>query len=373
MRTALLSLLFGQTTASPPMQVSRLQGAGTTNPQNLIRNVMDVMTNEARIPIHLGYRAVGSSTGYKEFTGYVCKDTCTGDGVALNDFGAGDIPIPKNYYDAAKNKGRSIMQVPLFLGAIGIFYNDAGGKIPDVNLTPCTLAKIFSGQITRWNDKEIKPLDPSKTLPDLPITVVHRTLGSSSTAGTTQYLTVATTDAKCPDAWAINGKKYGSTVDWASTSATRSPQEGSSGVLAALRTIDGAIGYMDAGQGYNQPGMKEIHLLNKAGKYLKSSEAVLANAGIYAVENGIFPENYTDDWSDVNLLNLGDPSSNDLKQNTLWPITMVTYLYIEKDQSQMDPTSYGLLNYFAKFIATSPEGQKNCISERSIWVHPIAL
>lgn len=166
-------------------------------------------------------------------------------------------------------------------------------------------------------------------------------------------------------------KKYGSTVDWASTSATRSPQEGSSGVLAALRTIDGAIGYMDAGQGYNQAGMKEIHLLNKAGKYLKSSEAVLANAGIYAVENGIFPENYTDDWSDVNLLNLGDPSSNDLKQNTLWPITMVTYLYIEKDQSQMDPTSYGLLNYFAKFIATSPEGQKTAFLKDQFGFTPL--
>ena len=79
--------------------------------------------------------------------------------------------------------------------------------------------------------------------------------------------------------------------------------------VTQLRETPGSIGYLDAGHGRNQEGLGEVSIRNAAGEYVVSSD-LAASQGLelvaeYAVEKEIFKTDYTDDWSEVALLNLG--------------------------------------------------------------------
>jgi len=327
--------------------VVNLQGAGTSNPSKFFWDRMGTIEDRAKIPVNLGYRAVGSSTGYKEFTGIDLGSSPYPNAdpyVAKNHFGSGDIPIPGSYYDALQqNSNRSIMQLPFVAGGIAIFYNDDGGNIPQLQLTACVLAKIFDGQITTWDHADIQALNTAATLPTTDITVVHRALGSSSTAGTTEYLVKTTTEYNCQDSWTLGS---GSTVSWPSGMSHRAA-EGSGGVTAAILETPGAIGYLDSGHGYDA-GFAEIALQNEDGVFLRANEANIGIATEIAITNNVFPTDPTATWEDVNLYNL--PGA------TTWPITMVSYFYLDQDWSTMDGEVAGLLMYFLK-SCLSTDGQ----------------
>ena len=179
--------------------VQMLHGAGTTNPSKLFWELLGLMTARARFPVHATYRAVGSSTGQKEFLG------ASNGNKALNHFGAGDIPMSADRYNAVVAASRAMVHVPFALGGIGVFHSAPVGGA-SVHLTACVLAKIFSRNITTWDHDDIKALNADVTLPSLPIKVVHRVKGSSSTAGFTAYML-----ATCPDDWKLG---TGSTITW---------------------------------------------------------------------------------------------------------------------------------------------------------------
>merc|ERR1740117_356623 len=161
--------------------VRMLHGAGTTNPSKLFWELLGLMTARAKFAVHATYRAVGSSTGQKEFLG------ASNGNKALNHFGSGDIPMTKERYDLVKAAGRTMVHVPFAAGGIGVFHSAPVGGAT-VDLDACVLAKIFSAQITMWDDAEIKALNTEVALPSLAIKVVHRVKGSSSTAGFTAYM-----------------------------------------------------------------------------------------------------------------------------------------------------------------------------------------
>ena len=77
-----------------------LHGSGTTNPRNWFGKVMMEIEHQARVPLLLTYRAVGSSTGQKEFVG---DDASTW--MSYSHFGAGDIPMTKERYDTLDSHG----------------------------------------------------------------------------------------------------------------------------------------------------------------------------------------------------------------------------------------------------------------------------
>ena len=121
--------------------------------------------------------------------------------------------------------------------------NNDKGKVSKLNLDGCVLVGIFSGKITKWNDKKITDLNAGATLPTGNIVVVHRRYGSSSTSGTTHYLQEvgkACVGGKWPDTM-NGGKNVGSTVGtdgkWFAddSDGTDVAAQGSSGVLAKLR------------------------------------------------------------------------------------------------------------------------------------------
>ena len=120
---------------------------------------------------------------------------------------------------------------------------------------------------------------------------------------------------------------------------------------------EGAIGYIDAGHGHEH-GLSEVALLNKDGVYLTTKTADIGAAATVALDQGgLIPDESSDDWSTVNLYNLAGP--------TTWPITMISYFYLEKDLSGMDAQSAALLMAFVNFVL-SEEGQ--AMAEEKLFV-----
>merc|ERR1719191_2013717 len=88
----------------------------------------------------MSYRAVGSSTGQKEFIGQSSNSW-----VAYNDFGAGDIPMSSSRFGDLTTAGRKMVHVPFCLGAIGIFHSIPAGEVGNdgLKLSACLMSKIF--------------------------------------------------------------------------------------------------------------------------------------------------------------------------------------------------------------------------------------
>jgi len=258
--------------------------------------------------------------------------------MALNHFGSGDIPMTQSRYDAVVAAGRSMVHVPFALGAIGVFHSVPTAELPtsgSIHLTGCVLAKIMSAQITAWNDPEILALNPGMTATGT-IKVVHRVEGSSSTAGFTEYL-----NGKCPASWTLGA---GKTVPWPASTFSA---QGSGGMSTYIKANSYAIGYIDAGHGHSEK-LGEIALQNKDLQYLTTLQADIGKAGMAGLAAGVIPSDPSADFSAVNLY--------DQAGATTWPITLISYFYINKDLSSMDPQTAALLMYFVNFVL-STEGQ----------------
>jgi len=208
-----------------------------------------------------------------------------------------------------------------------------------VELSACLLAKIFSRKIKTWDHADILEANPGLSVPaGQNIKVVHRVKGSSSTAGTTQYL-----EAACPSEWTLG---TGTTVTWPEDTFDG---QGSDGIATFIADEEYSIGYIDAGHGHSL-GLSEIALQNKNGKYLKSDAADIGAAGAVALAAtpAVIPADPSADWSSVNLY--------DLTGDTTWPITMFSYFYVEKDLTGLSADTAALLKAFITYTL-SEEGQ----------------
>ena len=128
--------------------------------------------------------------------------------------------------------------VPVYVSPIAVVFNLKGvsdqGK--HINMDASTIAKIFDGKITKWNDDAIKKQNPKVDLPDLDITVVHR----SDKSGTTKNFLSYVKDA-AGDAWSYEvGENWPNEVGQGA--------KGTSGVISTVQQADGTIGYADASQ-----------------------------------------------------------------------------------------------------------------------------
>ena len=271
----------------------------------------------------------GSSTGQKDFK------------ADQNHFGAGDIPFKTADYDiVTTTKSKPFFHIPFQLGAIGIFHSVPDSAGSKVDLDGCTLAKIFSRQIKFWDHADIIALNPTLSIPaNTPIKVATRTLGSSSTSLTTQYLDLmaGASSTDCTSAWTLGS---GSTITW--------PEgvekvEGSSGMSGFLAANEWSIGYVDAGHGHEKK-LKEVELKNKNGKWVTSKTADIAAAGDAATG---MPADFSADWNGFNLMNAAGDET--------FPICTFSYLYIHS--TQLSGESSALLQAFVTFVL-SDDGQK---------------
>jgi phosphate transport system substrate-binding protein len=212
---------------------------------------------------------------------------------------AGSDPALKSS-DTAKMKG-PVLQFPVAFGAITVSYNLSGVK-SGIKLDGATIADIYLGKIKAWNDPAIKSLNPGVNLPSTAITVIHRSDSSGTSDGFTKFL------AATSPTWSSQ-VGHGKDVKWPTgTGAAKN-----SGVAAAVKQTDGAIGYVE--QAYAlENGFTYAAVKNKSGSYIlptisNTSAAAVgipipANLGIstinssgpqaYPIVSQTFIDTYTD-------------------------------------------------------------------------------
>jgi phosphate transport system substrate-binding protein len=166
---------------------------------------------------------------------------------------AGSDPALKST-DTGKMKG-PVLQFPVAFGAITLSYNLSGVK-SGIKLDGATIADIYLGKIKAWNNSAIKALNPGLSLPSTAITVIHRSDSSGTTDGFTKFL------AATSPTWSSQ-IGHGKDVKWPTgTGAAKN-----SGVAAAVKQTDGAIGYVE--QAYAlENNFTYASVKNKAGSYI---------------------------------------------------------------------------------------------------------
>ncbi len=257
----------GSGSASPsPVDVGSgsLTGAGATFPAPFYQKAFFDYT--AKYPqVTINYQSVGSGAGIAQFQ----KGTV--------DFGASDVPA--SAADIAKVPGgaSALVQVPTTLGVISIAYNLSG--VSKLQLDGTTLANIYLGHITKWNDPAITAQNSGVTLPSSAIQVVHRSDGSGTTYHFTDYL------AKVSDEWKT---KVGTakSVKWPAGIGG----SGNQGVAQAVTSTAGAIGYVELAY-VVQASMTQAYLKNADGNYVQAS---VAGATAAAAHNtNVSPTNFS--------------------------------------------------------------------------------
>jgi phosphate transport system substrate-binding protein len=221
-RWASSALLAGTVFAAalPVAAQTSLTGAGATFPAPIYTKWFSQYQSIGNVQIN--YQPNGSGGGIKGVT----------DGTV--DFGASDMPMTDEQLKAFKDKhGFDVLLFPTVLGAVVPTYN-----LPEVTgelkFTPETLAGIFLGKITTWNDPQIAKANPGVKLPSDKIVVVHRSDGSGTTFCFTDYL------SKISPEWSSKVGKNTS-VDW----PTGLGAKGNDGVAGLIKQQKGSLGYVE--------------------------------------------------------------------------------------------------------------------------------
>jgi phosphate transport system substrate-binding protein len=173
--------------------------------------------NVAQPNVTINYQGTGSGAGKKSL------------GNQIADFAGTDSLLKPA--EKAGMKGGAVLYFPIVSAPITVSYNEPG--LTGLKLTPATLAGIFSGKITKWNDAAIKSDNQGATLPADAIVIVHRADASGTTSNFTKYL-----DAAAPQVWKLG---HGDTVTWPDSQAG----QGNGGVAQRISSTKGAIGYVD--------------------------------------------------------------------------------------------------------------------------------
>ena len=273
--------------SSAPSASGGISGAGATFPAPIYaRWAQDYQQQSGAA---LNYQAIGSGGGIKQITAKTV------------DFGASDKPLKPDELDKA-----GLYQFPTVMGGVVPILNLQGVAPGQLHLTGKLLASIFMGAVSRWNDPQITALNPGVKLPNLPITVVHRSDGSGTNFLFTSYLSMENPEFKA---------KVGASdaVQW----PTGLGGKGNDGVAAFVKQTAGSIGYVEyAFASQNQ--MAYADLQSHDGAYIAPTAQSFAAAAAGADWTKA-PGNY--------LLLLDQPGAN------AWPITGATFILVYRQQA----------------------------------------
>lgn len=298
--TALVAAVGFLAAASVPATAADISGAGATFPYPIYAKWADAYKKETGNG--LNYQSIGSGGGIKQ----IKAKTVT--------FGASDAPLPGKELDEV-----GLAQFPMVMGGIVPVVNLEGIKPGDLTIDGPTLAKIFLGEIKKWNDAAIKKLNPQVKLPDQAIAVVHRSDGSGTTFNFAYYLSDVSAEWK-------SKVGFNTSVQWPVGIGAK----GNEGVANNVGQTKGSVGYVEYAYAL-QNKLTYTKMVNKAGKTVSpTSEAFQAAA---ANANWKSQPGYG-----VILANQpGDKS---------WPMTAATWILIYK--KPVDAAATGeALKFFA--------------------------
>ncbi|MEZ5646280.1 MAG: phosphate ABC transporter substrate-binding protein PstS [Burkholderiaceae bacterium] len=301
---ALVSLVAVSLAASAqPVEVT---GTGATFPAKVY--VQWAADYAAQTGAPLSYKPAGSSAGVKAIS----------DGSV--DFGASDVPLSQVDLDK-----RRLFQFPTLVGGIVPFVNLPGIGAGELRLDAATLARIWSGDIARWNDPAIRALNPKLALPGLPIQRVVRSDGSGTTTVFVQYLRLAAP----AEAQAIVVE--GGRASWPGTPIGA---DGSGKLVAAVKATPGAIGY--ASSDYSlRDGVAGVSLRTRRGEFvapvLPAFKAAIVAGGLF--KNSLKP---------TSLL--------DVDGAGVWPIVTATYVLVPREPRSLERAARTLNFFYRSFL-----------------------
>ena len=263
-----------------------ISGAGATFPAPVYAKWAEAY--KAQTGVGLNYQAIGSGGGIKQIKAKTV------------DFGASDKPLKPDELAAA-----GLYQFPTVVGGVVPVMNLPGIAPGQIKLSGALLGDIFLGKVTKWNAPEIAALNKGVPLPNLPITVVHRSDGSGTSFLFTSYLAM-----KNPT-WASQVGASDS-VQW----PTGLGGKGNDGVAAFVKQTAGSIGYVEYAYA-KQNHSTFASMQNKAGKFVQPTAAAFGAAAASAPWLKS-PGNY--------ILLLDQPSAS------AWPITGATFILMYRNQ-----------------------------------------
>ena len=306
--TAIGAALVGTTGAGAGAPAGSLTGAGSSFVAPLVSAWIPKV--DAAYGIKMTYGPIGSGGGINAITNRTV------------DFGASDAPLTPDQFAACKG----CVQIPWALSATSLAYR--GDGLPDhLKLDGNAVAGIFLGTIKKWNDPALKRLNKGTTLPDLAITVIHRSDNSGTTYNLTEYLNSVSRQWK-------SGIGKGVAVNWPAGVGAR----GSSGVAATLSQTNGGITYVDVAFSLVNH-FKFAAIQNKAGVFaLPGLKGIAAAAKTI---NRVAPDN-----GGISIVN---PAKS---EPLAYPICTFTYVIIPKQTSKAPD-----LKKFVRWTLTS--GQKD--------------
>ncbi|KPW46892.1 Phosphate-binding protein PstS [Pseudomonas syringae pv. tomato] len=281
-----LSLLIASLCLSGVAHATDVTGAGSSFVFPVISAWSQDYSKSNDSKNRINYQSIGSGGGIAQIK------------AATVDFGASDAPMSAEDLQAG-----GLGQFPSVIGGIVPIVNVEGVESGELKLDGALLAKIFMGEVKKWNDPAIVALNPGVKLPETAITVVHRSDGSGTTYNFTNYL------SKVSPEW--NEKlKFGSTVQWPAGVGGK----GNEGVSAYVKQIKGSIGYVEYSYAVTNK-LSYTQLKNAAGKFIKPDAKAFAAAADSAK---------WEDAKDFNLIMTNAPG------DTAWPITATTWIIMYK-------------------------------------------
>jgi phosphate transport system substrate-binding protein len=263
------------------------------------------------------YQSIGSGAGLRAFI------------AGTGDFAGSDAeltPADQPKADARCDTGSAI-HLPMVVGPIALAYTVAG--VDSLNLSPALIAKIFSGEVTEWNDPAIVDENREVALPPTPIRTVHRSDGSGTTDSFTHFLAAA-----APADWSFD-----SGTTWQAPGGT--PEKGSDGVAAQVAQSDGSIGYME--WSYAEAlNLRTAKIGNRHGEFVSLSTQAASQAVADAEIAGT--------GNDLRLqIGYTSPAAG------LYPIVLVTYEVVCERGTRAD--TLDLVKAFLTYAA-SKDGQE---------------
>jgi phosphate transport system substrate-binding protein len=282
-----------------------ITGAGATFPEPVYSKWAEAY--KAQTGVGLNYQAIGSGGGIRQIKAKTV------------DFGASDKPLPA----ASTGTGDSLAsiglyQFPTVIGGVVPVVNIPGITPGQIKLTGAVLADIYLGNITKWNAPQIARLNPGVRLPNLPITVVHRSDGSGTSFIFTSYL------SQVSPTWQ---KEVGASdsVAW----KVGIGGKGNPGVAAFVAQTIGSIGYVEYAYA-KQNKLAYTQLQNASGAFVRPLAANVAAAAAGADWKKA-PGNY--------LLLINQPGAQ------AWPISGATFILVYDKQANA-ATGESVLKFF---------------------------
>ncbi|WP_041247143.1 phosphate ABC transporter substrate-binding protein PstS [Komagataeibacter medellinensis] len=251
--------------------------------------------------IRLNYQTIGSGAGQNQVKARTV------------DFGASDAPM-----GAAQLAQNNLLQFPTVLGAIVVVVNLPGVDAAHLCLTGELLARLYSGDITMWNDPAIMAENPGMDLPAIPVAPVRRADGSGTTFVFTSYL------ARVWPRWAKE-QGSGTSIEWPVGEGAR----GNDGIAAAVRNTEGSIGYVEYAYAAGNH-MPVVELRNRHGDRVMADQDSFSRA--------VATARWAQDATHAADVLDGDGAG-------AWPIMAATYALLPQDRADT-PQGHAVRAFF---------------------------